>query len=941
MRVVDLLSKFAQHIALPAPQAETLRCLPKPAKYLHPGKWVLDPAGQHQLFLLIANRSYTKNSPLPSLVEVINRCCKFRPLAIDIDQLAVTEEELQLLRELTAKFLGVETRMVPMYVCHSPPKLGVHIVFPHRALPRDQHAEWLAEIHKQLPHWVEHNDERGKKVGLDTSIYRSGLRMVFCEKEERVKLPFIRIIGTTIDRISDDDAQHLTEDERLEWLENSTVSFFENWDQLDNQPYRPVIRPHAASVVPAAAATATTVPSTTAVVVATADQLPTSNADSEDILEDYEWIVKIVRKLVNDPTRSCSVRRAANDGATMLQFPAHYGELCPTGSGKIHENAAGGYHVLPGARLPALRCHSASCKGFRKLLLRPEMEQTIVSLLRTRFNKGALDKELEIITQNRDDNDPRYVLKSIGPWCFFHKKHETPIYCKAFLDNAGMGWICSFADFGVAPLQVPKEQYHGGLKTTEQRRLRACGTVDQPVYQDAIDPKRFIMVRGELWEREGWDMAIGHYRVRPWGHREQARVHFKLQNKQAFEDWENTLERVDLVAFRPDVDALQWVEKGQSYFNSFQGWTVTELPFERIETVVEKCQVVLTLIRDSICNGDSEKFEYLLNYLAHLFQKPADKPGVAIVLQSDIEGVGKGTIFQDLLQRIVPRVNYSYVGDSNVLESQFNDYLLNCLVCFIDEGFWGGDQKIAGKLRSLITAPTDTLNLKHKDLMSCISYTRFIIASNQYRVVPASPTDRRYAMFKITEIKDRAYFEKVHDFIRSADGPAAFFTLLMNRDLSNFKPTAMPLDCVDQTWIQAIHGGLDSVQAWLHAELGPAQSATGEIPCYLPSQRHRRDCVYNRYINHRNAKRKLNDSEFSDRLANAFRTGGIKEIREGHKRFYEFSKRSVLRLNFEKALNKDKSKIKIWDMECTDESDVVRDVRPCSCLTTENVVNVT
>lgn len=921
MKVVEFLAKFAQHIALPAPQTETLRCLPRPAKYLHPGRWILDHSAQHQLFLLIANRSYTKTSPLPSLVEVINRCCKYRPLALDIDRLEVTETEFLELRKLTAGFLGVDMNVLPMYICHSPPKLGSHIVFPHRSLPRDKHAEWITAIQKAMPHWVEHDDEHGKKVGLDTTIYRSGLRMVFCEKEDRAKLPLIKIIGSKVETISIDNAQHLTEAERLEWLKNSTVSFFENWDQLDDQPYRPVIRPYVAPVV----VQATNTPSTE-------QQLPASSGDAEEIIEDHEWIIRAVRKLLNDPSRGCAVRRAANDGATMLQFPASHGELCPTGSGKVHENAAGGYHVLPGARLPALRCHSSSCKGFRKLLLKPEMEQTIIVLMRTRFNKGVLDKELEIVTQGRDDNDPRYILKSIGQWCMFHKKHETPNYCKAFLDNAGMGWVCSFSEFGSGPLQVPKEQYQGGLKVSEQRRLRACGTVDHPIYEETADPKKFIIVRGDLWEREGWDATIGHFKVRHWGSRDRARVHFKLQNKGVLEDWENTIERVDQVVFRPDVDALQWSEKGQSYFNSFQGWSVAELPFDNISTMIDRCSSVLQLLLESICNGDKDKFEYMLDYMAHLFQKPAEKPGVALVLQSDIEGVGKGTIFQDLLQRMVPRVNYSYVGDSNVLESQFNDYLLNCLVCLIDEGFWGGDQRIAGKLRSLITSPTDTLNQKHQNLISCISYTRFIILSNNFKVVPASPTDRRYAFFKITEIKDRAFFEMVHKFIRSVDGPAAFFTILMNRDLSSFKPQIMPVDCVDQTWVQAIHGGLDSVQAWLHAELGPIHSASGEVPCYLPNQKHRRDCVYQRYIQHRNAKRKFNDSEFSERLANAFRTGGIEEIQEGHKRYYKFGARSVLRLNFEKALNKDKSKIKIWDPFATDESDKGRNVSECSCL---------
>lgn len=45
-------------------------------------------------------------------------------------------------------------------------------------------------------------------------------------------------------------------------------------------------------------------------------------------------------------------------------------------------------------------------------------------------------------------------------------------------------------------------------------------------------------------------------------------------------------------------------------------------------------------LRDVICDGNSETYEYLIRYLAHMVQHPEEKPGVMIVLLGG-QGTGK------------------------------------------------------------------------------------------------------------------------------------------------------------------------------------------------------------------------------------------------------------------------------------------------------------
>ena len=75
-----------------------------------------------------------------------------------------------------------------------------------------------------------------------------------------------------------------------------------------------------------------------------------------------------------------------------------------------------------------------------------------------------------------------------------------------------------------------------------------------------------------------------------------------------------------------------------------------------IEPMDAYCDDIVDFIYTVISNSNQTIFEYLMNYLAHLYQKPEDKPGVMIALMSG-QGCGKG-VFMQLLQRIWSRTTY-------------------------------------------------------------------------------------------------------------------------------------------------------------------------------------------------------------------------------------------------------------------------------------------
>ena len=72
---------------------------------------------------------------------------------------------------------------------------------------------------------------------------------------------------------------------------------------------------------------------------------------------------------------------------------------------------------------------------------------------------------------------------------------------------------------------------------------------------------------------------------------------------------------------------------------------------------------------NSICDGNKALYQYLIRFLAHMVQRPEEKPGVMIIFLGR-QGTGKGMFFQ-LLSKLWPRTTL-VVSDIAQVVGQFN-----------------------------------------------------------------------------------------------------------------------------------------------------------------------------------------------------------------------------------------------------------------------------
>ena len=231
------------------------------------------------------------------------------------------------------------------------------------------------------------------------------------------------------------------------------------------------------------------------------------------------------------------------------------------------------------------------------------------------------------------------------------------------------------------------------------------------------------------------------------------------------------------VGYYPCADRLP---KGT--FNTFQAF-----PSKPVEGDVT---LILDHINNVLCDGDKEVGEYFIQWLAHIFQKPMDKPTVAILMKSS-EGTGKGTLFR-LLSKMLGS-NFYQVNGIGQLVGRFNSVIAGRLLICGDEV----DLTKKGafdKAKGVISEPMFSMELKGIDPEPIPNYARFIFAGNHDNIIAAGTRERRFLVLQPSahKVDDHQYWRELNAVI-DGDGANNFFNHLLKIDLATFNPFKAPV----------------------------------------------------------------------------------------------------------------------------------------------------
>ena len=226
-------------------------------------------------------------------------------------------------------------------------------------------------------------------------------------------------------------------------------------------------------------------------------------------------------------------------------------------------------------------------------------------------------------------------------------------------------------------------------------------------------------------------------------------------------------------------------EAPDNCFNTWTGFSVE--PIQNIGLLAG----IHYHLKEVVCAGKAELYEYLLKWIAYTIQNPDKPAGAAIVLRG-LKGCGKGTLGHFL--RAIWGIHGLHISNPKHLVGNFNSHLADICFLFADEAFYSGDKQHESVLKTLITEPTVIIERKGIDAVSQPNFLKILMATNAEFAVPASRDERRYCVFDVSSfhIGNTTYFNTLHADCKSQEVQAAFLFEMLNTDLTGWHTGDIP-----------------------------------------------------------------------------------------------------------------------------------------------------
>jgi hypothetical protein len=167
---------------------------------------------------------------------------------------------------------------------------------------------------------------------------------------------------------------------------------------------------------------------------------------------------------------------------------------------------------------------------------------------------------------------------------------------------------------------------------------------------------------------------------------------------------------------------------------------------------------------------DEKDRDHVLDYLALLVQRPADKIHFALLIRG-AQGTGKSWIGR-LMEKIVGSRNTVRPSNEEVV-SHWTAWMEGAQLAVIEELMTLGRKEVANRLKPAITDPTIRIEEKNCSLYSIPNCLNFISFTNHEDALPIEHGDRRWlVVFSPARPRDGAYYRDLFEFL---DGECASY----------------------------------------------------------------------------------------------------------------------------------------------------------------------
>jgi hypothetical protein len=259
-----------------------------------------------------------------------------------------------------------------------------------------------------------------------------------------------------------------------------------------------------------------------------------------------------------------------------------------------------------------------------------------------------------------------------------------------------------------------------------------------------------------------------------------------------------------LIAWLFDENIRQYIDFGvyppplvtpKGIYNLWQPFAISKYTDD-----YEKDEEGLNIFKNHIkilCGNDDNVQDYIIKWIAQMFQYPAIKT-IAPTFISD-QGGGKGSLL-DLLALLMGRKKIlETTTPSREVWGQFNTLMSGSFLVNLNEMCKKEAQDAEGQIKGLITDSNLTINKKNQDPYVIQSYHRFILTTNKNDPINTKKGDRRNLIIESSSEKAEKtsenieYFENLRDtFAKLATQRTIYDYLMSITDMDKFYKIPMP-----------------------------------------------------------------------------------------------------------------------------------------------------
>lgn len=186
---------------------------------------------------------------------------------------------------------------------------------------------------------------------------------------------------------------------------------------------------------------------------------------------------------------------------------------------------------------------------------------------------------------------------------------------------------------------------------------------------------------------------------------------------------------------------------------------------------------------------DEKERHTVLQWLAHMFQKPEQRPSWHLMLSSDT-GCGKGVLVDQILRPLLLHV--STISSYAKLTGTFSSLLEDNLLVLLDDPK-SKSESTQTQLKSKLTEEWQHIEKKGLQGKMVASYTRFILASNEDRPLYLDESERRWfvpqkLVHRISREETQEFISRLLDWVEQPGSLDAIYHFFVSYSLDGFNP---------------------------------------------------------------------------------------------------------------------------------------------------------